>query len=99
MMVATLPLSATGGHGDLSGFSPYLRFEGSLRGIADGVDEVRKAVRRDVKYGADLIKVLAGAGVGGGSLTYANTLPIPKHEFFASPQWGAMATVGPTKCR
>jgi imidazolonepropionase-like amidohydrolase len=63
MMVATLPLSATGGHGDLNGFSPYLRFEGSLRGIADGVDEVRKAVRRDVKYGADLIKVLAGAGV------------------------------------
>lgn len=63
MMVATLALSATGGHGDLNGFSPYLRFERSTGGIADGVDEVRKAVRRDVKYGADLIKVLAGAGV------------------------------------
>lgn len=37
------------------------------------------------------VQVLAGAGVGGGSLTYANTLPIPKHEFFASPQWAHLA--------
>ena len=62
MQVATLALSATGGHGDLSGFSPYLRFDG-FSGIADGVDEVRKKVRFNVKNGADLIKVLAGAGV------------------------------------
>jgi cholesterol oxidase len=33
------------------------------------------------------VQVLAGAGVGGGSLTYANTLPIPKHGFFESPAW------------
>jgi cholesterol oxidase len=33
------------------------------------------------------VQVLAGAGVGGGSLTYANTLPIPKRGFFASPAW------------
>lgn len=62
MLVATIPLSATGGHGDLNGFSPYLRF-GTMSGIADGVDELRKAVRRNIKQGADLIKVLAGAGV------------------------------------
>jgi imidazolonepropionase-like amidohydrolase len=62
MVVATLPLSATGGHGDLNGFSPYLRFEG-FSGIADGVDELRKKVRENVKRGADWIKVLAGAGV------------------------------------
>jgi cholesterol oxidase len=31
--------------------------------------------------------VLAGAGVGGGSLTYANTLPIPKAAFFRSGRW------------
>jgi imidazolonepropionase-like amidohydrolase len=62
MAVATLPLSATGGHGDLNGFSPYLRFEG-FSGIADGVDELRKKVRENVKRGADWIKVLAGAGV------------------------------------
>jgi len=63
MKVATMAISATGGHGDLNGFSPYLRFEGSLSSTADGIDEIRKAVRRDVKYGADQIKVLAGAGV------------------------------------
>ena len=62
MAVATLALSATGGHGDLNGFSPYLRFEG-FSGIADGVDELRRAVRRNIKQGADWIKVLAGAGV------------------------------------
>jgi imidazolonepropionase-like amidohydrolase len=62
MAVATIPLSATGGHGDLNGFSPYLRFEG-FSGIADGVDELRKKVRQNIKRGADWIKVLAGAGV------------------------------------
>jgi len=62
MLVATLPLSATGGHGDLNGFSPYLRFDG-MSGIADGVDAVRHRVRENVKRGADWIKVLAGAGV------------------------------------
>jgi imidazolonepropionase-like amidohydrolase len=62
MQVATLTVSATGGHGDMSGFSPYLSIKG-LNNIADGVDEIRKLVRTEVKYGADLIKVLATAGV------------------------------------
>ena len=62
MQVATLAVSATGGHGDLSGFSPYLSIRG-LKGIADGVDEIRKLVRTEVKYGADVIKVAATAGV------------------------------------
>ncbi|HEY2763755.1 MAG TPA: GMC family oxidoreductase [Pseudonocardiaceae bacterium] len=34
----------------------------------------------------DLV-VLAGAGVGGGSLNYANTLYRPPGAFFADPQW------------
>ena len=62
MAVATLALFATGGHGDMSGFSPYLHFE-TASGIADGVDEIRKRVRTNIKFGADLIKVAAGAGV------------------------------------
>jgi cholesterol oxidase len=37
------------------------------------------------------VQVLAGAGVGGGSLTYANTLPIPKGTFFKSPAWAGLA--------
>jgi len=59
---AGLGISATGGHGDLSGFSPYLRFEG-FSNIADGVDEIRKLVRANVKQGADQIKFAATAGV------------------------------------
>jgi cholesterol oxidase len=37
------------------------------------------------------VQVLAGAGVGGGSLTYANTLPVPKGTFFKSPAWAGLA--------
>ena len=31
--------------------------------------------------------ILAGAGVGGGSLVYANTLYVPPKPFFEDPQW------------
>jgi imidazolonepropionase-like amidohydrolase len=62
MLVATLTVGATGGHGDTNGFSPYLKI-GGFSGIADGVDEVRKLVRFEIKNGADLIKILATAGV------------------------------------
>ncbi|NKQ27407.1 GMC family oxidoreductase [Streptomyces galbus] len=33
------------------------------------------------------VMVLAGAGVGGGSLNYANTLYVPPTAFFEDPQW------------
>ncbi|MFJ5835684.1 GMC oxidoreductase [Streptomyces shenzhenensis] len=33
------------------------------------------------------VMVLAGAGVGGGSLNYANTLYVPPQSFFDDPQW------------
>ncbi|MHB9759334.1 GMC family oxidoreductase N-terminal domain-containing protein [Streptomyces sp. BYX5S] len=33
------------------------------------------------------VMVLAGAGVGGGSLNYANTLYVPPAQFFEDPQW------------
>ncbi|MFF3193636.1 GMC family oxidoreductase N-terminal domain-containing protein [Streptomyces misionensis] len=33
------------------------------------------------------VMVLAGAGVGGGSLNYANTLYVPPKAFFDDPQW------------
>lgn len=33
------------------------------------------------------VVVLAGAGVGGGSLVYANTLYVPGRRFFDDPQW------------
>lgn len=36
------------------------------------------------------VVILAGAGVGGGSLNYANTLYEPLDEFFTDPQWGGI---------
>lgn len=33
------------------------------------------------------VTILHGVGVGGGSLTYANTLPTPKSGFFQAPSW------------
>jgi cholesterol oxidase len=37
------------------------------------------------------ISVLSGVGVGGGSLVYANTLPVPKSDFFSAPSWSHLA--------
>ncbi|MDQ1741675.1 MAG: cholesterol oxidase [Pseudonocardiales bacterium] len=36
------------------------------------------------------VVILAGAGVGGGSLNYANTLYEPPEPFYADPQWAAI---------
>lgn len=37
------------------------------------------------------VTVLSGVGVGGGSLVYANTLPIPKKAFFEQDSWAHLA--------
>ncbi len=37
------------------------------------------------------VTVLHGVGVGGGSLVYANTLPLPKDSFFTAPSWADLA--------
>jgi len=37
------------------------------------------------------ITILSGVGVGGGSLVYANTLPVPKREFFEADSWSHLA--------
>lgn len=65
LQVATLYIGSTGSHGDINGFSPYLdwHFPKEMSGIANGVDELRKQVRYNIKYGADVIKFGASAGV------------------------------------
>lgn len=45
-----------------------------------------KGIQRISKVGR--VVVLAGAGVGGGSLNYANTLYQPPEPFFRDPHWG-----------
>ena len=37
------------------------------------------------------VTALSGVGVGGGSLVYANTLPVPKDPFFQAPSWSRLA--------
>ena len=62
-------LSQTGGHCDFRSrldTRPMAFFEtrlGSLGRIADGVDEVRRAAREEIKGGADYIKLMANGGV------------------------------------
>ncbi|MEO7823450.1 MAG: amidohydrolase family protein [Gemmatimonadaceae bacterium] len=62
MITAGLAIGSTGGHGDLTGFSPYIAFK-EFSGVADGETEIRKMVRLNVKNGADVIKMIATAGV------------------------------------
>src|SRR5690242_5877976 len=37
------------------------------------------------------LTVVHGVGYGGGSLVYANTLPVPKDPFFKAPSWSDLA--------
>lgn len=55
-------VSSTGGAGDARQFSPYVDVP-LVRNLADGPDEVLKAVRTHFKNGADFIKILATGAV------------------------------------
>lgn len=50
-------LSTTGGGGDINFLAPEVHVAADGR-IVDGVDEVRKAVREEIKYGSDWVKLL-----------------------------------------
>lgn len=65
LYVCGLGIAATGGH-------ETHRYPGAVE--VDGADEVTKAVRREIKLGADFIKVMASGGLGG----------MPEHEH---PDW------------
>jgi imidazolonepropionase-like amidohydrolase len=66
MLVATHSIGTTGGHCDRSGYryriwnAPETTIE---QGVANGAEQMRAAVRFNVKYGADVIKVCATGGV------------------------------------
>ena len=77
MLVATKGIGATGGHFDpTSGFRDFLfgREPDYSDGIADGPEEIRKAVRFEVKNGADVIK----GAVSGGVLSLADEVDTPQ---------------------
>src|SRR5262245_36057271 len=62
LMVAGNYVSATGGAGDARQFSIYVDVP-IVRNLADGVDQVRQAVRTNFKHGADFVKILATGAV------------------------------------
>ena len=66
LQVAGNYISATGGAGDARQFSIYVDVP-VVQNLADGVDEVRKVVRTNLKHGANFVKILAtGAGLSRG---------------------------------
>src|SRR5216117_1235895 len=77
MLVATKGIGATGGHFDpTNGVRDFLfrRESDFTDGIANGPDEIRKAVRFEVKNGADVIK----AAVSGGVLSLGDEVDTPQ---------------------
>lgn len=62
MMVAGNYVSSTGGAGDARQFSIYVDVP-VVRNLADGPDEVTKAVRTNLKQGADFIKILVTGAI------------------------------------
>src|SRR6266480_435671 len=56
-------IGITGGHCDENGYKPGLIELGPKQGVANGPEEVRAAVRYQVKSGADVIKTCATGGV------------------------------------
>ena len=66
LFVSGRPLSQTGGHGDFrlptEQYPPLENPAGLTTGVYDGVDEVRRGAREQLRQGVDFIKVMAGGG-------------------------------------
>jgi imidazolonepropionase-like amidohydrolase len=63
METAGHAIGITGGHCDENGLRPGLVQLGPIDGVADGPEQIRQAVRLQIKYGADVIKTCATGGV------------------------------------
>ena len=68
LFIAGAPLSQTGGHADIRprGVKEFIctcAGVGLFPALADGVPEVRRAVREQLRHGANQIKIMAGGGV------------------------------------
>ena len=63
IVAAGFALGSTGGHCDQTGLPPSMEQPGKAEGIGDTPDELRYQVRRQRKYGANVIKVCATGGV------------------------------------
>jgi imidazolonepropionase-like amidohydrolase len=93
MLVSVHAIGATGGHGDSDAYPPSrgIPQPGVMQGICSGADQCRSAVRHQIKYGADVIKVMMSGGV----LSLADSVDLPqmtREEIAAivseAHQWG-----------
>jgi imidazolonepropionase-like amidohydrolase len=85
-------LGATGGHCDSTFLPPSMEGDDAKKeGIGDTIDELRYQVRRQRKYGAEVIKVCATGGVFSRN-TEPGQLQVPETELRAiadeAHQWG-----------
>lgn len=56
-------VAITGGHGDINGYSARVMAAFPSSSVCNGADDCRRAVRQQIKEGADLIKITATGGV------------------------------------
>ena len=63
MIPAGNAIGMTGGHCDITGYGPGILELGPEYGVADGKDQILRAVRYQIKHGAKVVKICATAGV------------------------------------
>jgi imidazolonepropionase-like amidohydrolase len=64
MLVSNYAIGSTGGHADQGPVPPQtIAVAGPIKGVCNGPDECREAVRYQIKYGADVIKFMPSGGV------------------------------------
>src|SRR6267142_435364 len=75
LLVAESPIGSRGGHADGSPAPPaHLVPRGVAQGICAGADQCRDAVRWQLKYGADVIKIM----ISGGVLSLTDPVDVPQ---------------------
>ncbi|MDB4950776.1 MAG: imidazolonepropionase [Gemmatimonadetes bacterium] len=70
-------IGITGGHCDDNGFKPGVAESDYRTGVADGPEQVRAAVRYQVKHGAGVIKTCATGGV----LSEGDAVGVPQYTY------------------
>jgi imidazolonepropionase-like amidohydrolase len=69
-------VGVTGGHCDVTGYAPGVLEQTWREGVADGPDEIAKAIRYQAKHGAGAIKICATAGV----LSFTKSLGVQQYS-------------------
>jgi imidazolonepropionase-like amidohydrolase len=75
LVVAAHAIGSRGSHADQDPYPPErIKPSGVVEGICNGADQCRAAVRWQIKYGADVIKLMASGGV----LSLADPVDVPE---------------------